>query len=262
MGTARDERQPIAASRWTITGRGAFPNTQWTLVAAAVDHQNQPESRAALESLCRAYWFPVYAFIRRRGESVEATQDLTQEFFLRILSGGFLARATPEKGRFRAFMLGAVKNFLADTHDRERSLRRGGGVADLPFDFVAGESIYIREPRHDETPERIFERKWARTVLDRVLEALQDDFLKNGKLEQFRRLKVYLTGSGEIKYADVAQGLGMSESAVKSSIQRLRKRYRDLLRAEVAATVSKPSEVEEELRFLLQAISTRGSEGK
>jgi DNA-directed RNA polymerase specialized sigma24 family protein len=261
MGTPPDEERPMApALPWTLTGRDAFPNTRWTLVIAAGSDQTDVERGAALESLCRGYWYPVYAFIRRRGNSPEDAQDLTQEFFLRVLSGSFFARASAEKGRFRGFLLGAVKNFLADSHDRDKALKRGGGVAPLPFDFATGESVYMREPGHNETPERIFQRKWARSLLDRVLFGLQDEFLRGGKLDHFNRLRGVLAGSGEVKYADLARELGIGEAALKSAIQRLRKRHRELLRAEVAATVADPAEVDEELRFLLQAISTRSQE--
>jgi RNA polymerase sigma factor (sigma-70 family) len=258
MGKPPDKRRAAVTS--TAAGPEAFPSTRWSLVVAAGGGQTEPEGRAALENLCRAYWYPIYAFIRRRGHPPEEAQDLTQEFFLRVLAGTFLARASPEKGRFRSFLLGAVKNFLSDSSDRERALKRGGGVAPLPFDFDAGESSYQREPSHEETPERVFQRKWARAVLDSVVGNLRDEFLKDGKLAHFDRLKIYLTGSGEVKYAEFAKELEISEPALKSAIQRLRKRYRDLLRAEVAATVAGPSEVDEELRFLLQAISTRVAE--
>lgn len=258
MGTLPDEERPIGpVLSWTLDGREAFPNTRWTLVVAAGKGPTDVDRGAALESLCRGYWYPVYAFIRRRGNPPEDAQDLTQEFFLRVLSGTFFARASAEKGRFRGFLLGAVKNFLADSHDRDTALKRGGGVATLAFDFAAGESVYLREPGHHETPERIFQRKWARSVLDRALSDLQDEFSKDGRLDVFNRLKGFLAGSGEVKYAELARELGISEAALKSSIQRLRKRYRELLRSEVASTVADPAEVDEELRFLLQAIRAR-----
>jgi RNA polymerase sigma-70 factor (ECF subfamily) len=261
VGKPDDKKQPIKGTRSsTGDGRQGFPGTRWSLVVAAGGGQAKPEGRAALESLCRAYWYPIYAFIRRRGHASEVAQDLTQEFFLRVLSGTFLARANPERGRFRSFLLGAVKNFLADSSDRERALKRGGGVMPLPFDFDAGESMYLCEPSHQETPERIFQRKWARAVLDCVMGHLHGEFLRDGKVDQFNRLKSYVAGSGEVKSAELAAELELSEAALKSSIQRLRRRYRDMLRAEVAATVADPSEVDEELRFLLQAISMRVAE--
>ena len=237
--------------------RDSFPTTQWTLVVAAGGNETRLERGIALENLCRTYWYPVYAFIRRRGDSPEHAQDLTQEFFLRVLSGSFFERADPDKGRFRSFLLGAVKNFLADAGDRERSLKRGGGVAPLSFDFETGESNYSREPRHEETPERIFQRRWARALLDRVVGNLQDEFANDGKLAQFNRLKGYLAGDGDSRYAELGRELHLTESGIKSAIRRLRLRYRDLLRGEVANTVADPSEVDEELRFLLRAISAQ-----
>jgi len=157
-----------AREHFTARGRDAFPPTSWTLLVAAGDSGTETQRRDAIESLCRSYWYPVYAFIRRFGHAPDEAQDLTQEFFLGAIAGTFFARATPEEGRFRSFLLGAVKNLLADFRDRGRALKRGGGIAPLPFDFSAGESSYLQEPAHGETPERIFERKWARTVLEIV----------------------------------------------------------------------------------------------
>jgi DNA-directed RNA polymerase specialized sigma24 family protein len=242
------------------SGPGRFPSTAWTLVAAAGADSTQPEQRAAIERLCRGYWFPVYAFIRRRGHPAEAAQDLTQEFFLRVLSGTFFARATSEKGRFRNFLLGAVKNFLANADDQASALKRGGGIEPLPFDFLTGESAYVREPGHTETPERIFQRKWARAMLDRVAALLRDEFARDGKVSQFEELKGFLSGSREVKYAELAAQMGIGESAIKSAILRLRKRYRDLLRSEVAATVADQREIDDELRFLLRAVSSTSEE--
>ncbi len=241
-------------------GRNAFPSTHWTLVIDAGATHSSLERAGALALLCDAYWYPVYAFIRRRGYSPEEAQDLTQEFFLGILDGVFFQRANPEKGRFRSFLLGAVQNFLSDVSDRERSQKRGGGVAPLSFNFETGESNYAREPAHTETPERIFQRKWARTLLDRSMGSLSGEFDANGKLDVFNRLKGYLTGDGEVKYAELGAGLNLSESGVKSAIRRMRQRYRDLLREEVLSTVAGHSEVDDELQFLLRAISTQSQE--
>ena len=243
------------------SARDAFPTTHWTLVVAAGGRKNL-ERAQALESLCRSYWYPVYAFIRRRGYSPEQGQDLTQEFFLRILSGTFFERATPEKGRFRSFVLGAVKNFLADANDRETSQKRGGGVTTLTFDFEIGESNYAREPKHEETPERIFQRRWARALLDRVVATLREEHQSDGKLAQFNRLKGYLAGDGDSKYSELAREFQLTESGIKSAIRRMRLRYRDLLRAEVASTVADPAEVDEELRFLLQSMSAQPQNAK
>lgn len=224
---------------------------------AAGYKQSEQQRRDALETLCRCYWSPVYAFVRRRGHASEEAKDLTQGFFLGVLRGAFFSRAAQDKGRFRNFLLGAVKNYLADSGDRENALKRGGGAAPLPFDFESGELAYLREPSHEETPERIFQRKWARAVLERVVGNLRDEFVKNGNPSHFDRLRSYLGRTGDTKVAELAREFGVTEPALKSSIYRLRLRYRDLLRHEVAATLDNPAEVDEELRFLLQAISTR-----
>ena len=231
------------------------------MVAAGGD-ESKLERGAALENLCRSYWYPIYAFIRRRGHTPEEAQDLTQGFFLRVLSGTFFERANPDKGRFRSFLLGAVKNFLADADDHANALKRGGGDAPLSFDFETGESNYAREPRHEETPERIFQRRWARALLDQVMGNLRTEFEHDGKMAQFQRLKGYLAGDGDARYVELGRELNLTESGVKSAVRRLRQRYRDLLHYEVANTVSDHGEVEEELRFLLQAIRSQAPEAK
>jgi RNA polymerase sigma-70 factor (ECF subfamily) len=232
----------------SAAAHNAFPTTHWTLVIAAGGKQSGLERSVALESLCRSYWYPVYAFIRRRGYPPAQAQDLTQEFFLRILGGAFFERANPDKGRFRSFLLGAVNHFLSDASDRQKSQKRGGGVAPLSFDFESGESNYSREPGHAETPERIFQRKWARTVLDRVMRNLQDEFSGDGRQAFFNRIKCHLTSDRDVKYADLARELSLTESGIKAAIRRMRFRYRDLLRAEVASTVVDASDIDEELR--------------
>jgi RNA polymerase sigma-70 factor (ECF subfamily) len=241
-------------------GRGAFPTTRWTLVVAAGGNGSNSDRDEALERLCSGYWHPVYAFIRRRGYSAEHAQDLTQQFFLGILDGAFFERADSGKGRFRGFMLGAVQHFLSNETSRENCQKRGGGVLPFSLDFATGESNDGREPKHTETPERIFQRKWARTVLDRVMSTLSDEFLAEGKLDLFKRIKVYMTGDGGLKYAELGVELNLTESGVKSAIRRMRHRYSDLLRQEVLSTVSDPSEVDDELRFLLRAISSQDLE--
>jgi RNA polymerase sigma-70 factor (ECF subfamily) len=236
---------------------GTFPTTRWSLIIAAGANDTQSERTFALETLCRSYWYPVYVYIRRRGHGAEQAQDLTQGFFLRVLGGSFFERASPEKGRFRAFLLGAVKNFLADANARENTQKRGGGTPTLAFDFESGESDYSREPSHDETPERVFQRKWARALLDRVVANLRDEFRQEGKVDLFEHLKCYLAGDGGPKYAELAPRLNISESGVKSAIRRMRQRYADLVRAEVSSTLGDPSETDDEVRFLLRAISSQ-----
>lgn len=215
------------------------------------------EQAAALESLCRSYWLPIYGYIRSRGNSAEDAQDLTQGFFLHILGGTFMMRANPERGRFRSFLLGALKNYLSDSKDRERASKRGGAAEVLSLDFASGESAIQHEPSHSDTPERIFQRQWASTVLDAALAKLRHEFALQGKLDRFDCLKGYLGGAPPPKGGLDLAALGLSESAVKNAIYRLRRRYRDLLRSEVAATVEDDSEIDSELRFLLQAVSSR-----
>jgi len=239
----------------TLEGRNQFPTTQWTLVVAAGD-PDLKAARSALTSLCEKYWYPLYAYLRRRGYSSEEAQDLTQEFFVRVLEGRYLDRAQPEKGRFRAFMLSSLKFFVADEGDRARAQKRGGGMV-LPLEFSSGEERYQREPSHDETPERIFERRWALSVLDRVIERLRVEFVQGGRQAHFDRLKVFLLGQSHVPYAVLARELNTSEGALKVAIHRLRRRYRELFRREIADTVSDPAEVESELRHLAAALTRK-----
>ena len=238
----------------TLAGPSDFPTTRWTLVIAAADPQRK-EARAALVSLCEGYWYPLYAYVRRRGYAADQAQDLTQEFFIRVLEGRYLDRADPEKGRFRAFLLTSMKFFLADEADRNRAQKRGAGTV-LSLEFSSGEDCYQREPAHDETPERIFERRWALSVLDRVVGKLRNEFVHHGRPEHFERLKVFLLGQSDAPYGALAREMNTSEGALKVAIHRLRKRYRDLFRQEIADTVADPAEVESELRFLA-AVLTR-----
>jgi RNA polymerase sigma factor (sigma-70 family) len=238
----------------TLPGSSRFPTTRWTLVVAAGDPQRK-DSRSALVSLCENYWYPLYAYLRRRGHAPDQAQDLTQEFFMRVLEGRYLDRADPEKGRFRSFILTSLKFFAADEQDRQRAQKRGGGAV-MSFEFSSGEERYQREPGHDETPDRIFERRWALSVLERVMERLRDEFVQRGRPENFERMKVLLLGQSEASYADLAREMNSSEGALKVAIHRLRKRYRELFRQEIADTVADPAEIESELRYLA-AVLTR-----
>src|SRR5690349_5596150 len=237
----------------TLQGPSQFPTTRWTLVVAAGDPQKK-EARSALVSLCENYWYPLYAYLRRRGYSCDQAQDLTQEFFVRVLEGRYLDRADPEKGRFRSFILTSLKFFVADEEDRHRARKRGGGVL-VPLEFSSGEERYQREPAHNETPERIFERRWALSMLDRVVERLRDEFVQHGRPEHFERLKVFLLGQSDTPYAALAREMHTSEGALKVAIHRLRKRYRELFRQEIADTLADPAEVESELRYLAAALT-------
>jgi RNA polymerase sigma-70 factor (ECF subfamily) len=239
----------------TLPGRSQFPTTRWTMVVAA-GNPDRKESRSALVSLCENYWYPLYAYLRRRGYPAEQAQDLTQEFFIRLLQGRYLNRADPEKGRFRSFILTSLKFFVADEGDRQRAHKRGGGTV-VPLEFSSGEERYQREPAHDETPERIFERRWALSVLDRVVERLRDEFMQHGRPEHFERLKVFLLGQSDAPYAALARDMNTSEGALKVAIHRLRKRYRELFRQEIADTVADPGDVESELRYLAAVLSKK-----
>jgi len=231
-----------------LPGSSQFPTTRWTLVVSA-GAPDRKEARSALVSLCEGYWYPLYAYLRRRGYPADQAQDLTQDFFMRVLEGRYLDRADPDKGRFRSFLLTSLKFFVADQEDLHCAHKRGGGTV-LPLEFLSGEERYQCEPAHDETPERIFERHWALSVLDRVVERLRNEFVHHGRPEHFERLKVFLLGHSDAPYATLAREMKMSEGALKVAIHRLRKRYRELLRQEIADTVADPAEVDSELRFL------------
>jgi RNA polymerase sigma factor (sigma-70 family) len=239
----------------SLPGSSPFPTTRWTLVVAAGAPDGK-EARSALVFLCEGYWYPLYAYLRRRGYPADQAQDLTQDFFLRVLEGRYLDRADPEKGRFRSFLLTSLKFFVADEEDRHRAHKRGGGAV-LPLEFSSGEGRYQCEPGHDETPERIFERRWALSVLDRVVERLRNEFVRHGRPEHFERLKVFLLGHSDAPYAALASEMNTSEGALKVAIHRLRKRYRELLRQEIADTVADPAEVESELRFLAAVLTAK-----
>lgn len=235
-----------------------FATTHWTMVlrATASDTTN---ARNALEQLCQIYWYPLYAHVRRRGHSVEDAQDLTQEFFARLLERQWLARADESKGRFRTFLLTALERFLANEWDKARALKRGGGRQFVPVQLDTAETRYGVEPADQRTPEQAFEYRWAVTLLEEVLKGLEAEFRREGEAELFAALRPCLVGDRASQpYADLAAKLGMSESAVKVAVHRLRQRYRARLRAEVANTVLAPAEVDEEMRHLFNVLAGRG----
>src|SRR5437660_8666004 len=195
LNAREDKTMTNGPTMHTVPGRSQFPTTRWTPVIAAGDPQRK-EARSALVSLCENYWYPLYAYLRRRGYPADQAQDLTQDFFIRVLEGRYLDRADREKGRFRSFILTSLKFFVADEQDRDRAQKRGGGTVE-PLEFSSGEQRYQREPAHDETPERMFERRWALTVLDRVVEKLRQEFVQHGRPEHFDRLKVFLLGPSD-----------------------------------------------------------------
>jgi RNA polymerase sigma factor (sigma-70 family) len=235
-------------------GDPQFYTTQWSLIVAAAGAAGGA-SQAALAELCGAYWYPIYAFIRRRGYSADDARDLTQAFFAALLEKGYLADADPDRGRFRAFLLTAVARFVGKEHDKAAARKRGGDLTHVSIDVSDGEMRYQREPSHEWTPERIFARRWALTLLDRTLAGLRRDHEAAGKLPLFEALKVFLTGeSGTPPLRQVALDLGLTEGAVKVAIHRLRQKYREALRAEIAQTVAGPEDVDDELRTLLAAL--------
>lgn len=234
---------------------GYFATTHWTVVVNARAGDSSI-ARASLEKLCQSYWYPLYAFVRRQGHGPHDAQDLTQEFFARLLEKNYLGDVDRARGRFRSFLLASLKHFLANEWDRRRAQKRGGGQVHVPIDPQSAEERYGLEPGHAQTPEKLFERRWALTLLDQVLEKLSAEFAATGKAEQFEQLKATLTNDrGTVPYASIATNLGQSEGAVKVAVHRLRQRYREVLRAEIAHTVATPAEVEEELRHLFSALA-------
>ncbi len=229
-----------------------FATTHWSMVLEA-GHRSSPDSDVALAKLCETYWYPLYAFVRRKGRSAADAKDSTQEFFAHVLEKGSLGAADPERGRFRSFLLTAFKNFLADEHARRQTQKRGGGVSHLSLDFDAGERRYQFEPTDDWTPEKVYERRWALTLLDQVVEQLQREYHGNGKGEMFDRCKGHLVGAGA-SYEELADVLQMSEGSLRVAVSRMRGRYRELLKQEVAATLADPEAAEDELEYLRRAI--------
>jgi RNA polymerase sigma-70 factor (ECF subfamily) len=236
-------------------GSPDFTTTHWSVVLAA-GVGNSARGEAALEQLCKAYWYPLYAHVRRRGYGVEDAQDLTQEFFARILEKKSIANADQEKGRFRSFLLGALKHFLADAKDRAQTLKRGGGQIIIPLDPLQAEKKLREEPAVQLSPDILFDRQWALAVLERATAVLREEYRTAGNSAVFEQLKFYLTAEkADTSYAEVAARLDLSESAVKSAIYRLRQRYYARVREEVAQTVSDSEELEGELRHLMCVFS-------
>ena len=234
-------------------GRPNFLTTQWGLVVAA-STEGTAEARIALEELYRLYCFPVYAFIRRRGYGRQDAQDLTQDFFVHLLEKGTLGRADSQRGRFRSFLLGALDHFLAHAAERARAGKRGGGCQWVFLDDNAAENCYQLAAPEGITAEKVFEARWAATMLEAALARLRGELQSDGKGHLFETLKGFLTGQEDASYQQVADVLNLSLGALKTVIHRLRGRYRALLREEVARTVAKPAEVEEELRYLRAAL--------
>jgi RNA polymerase sigma factor (sigma-70 family) len=231
-----------------------FASTRWSLVAAAGNGPS-PEAQLALATLCQVYWYPLYTYARRQVVSVEDAQDLTQAFFAQLLEKDYLQAADPQRGKFRSFLLTAFKHFMAKERDRANAQKRGGDRRVLSLDFQAGETRYSLEPASQGTPETIYERRWALTLLEQALTRLRQEYTDAGKQQLFESLKASLTGDGSSEpYARIATQLGMSEQAVKVAVHRLRQRYKELLRDEIAQTVTSADEIDDELRDLFNAV--------
>jgi DNA-directed RNA polymerase specialized sigma24 family protein len=235
--------------------RAGFTTTHWSVVLSA-GARDDPHAAEALAKLCQAYWYPLYAYVRRRGYGPADAEDLTQEFFARLLARNDVARADPQKGRFRSFLLGGMNFLLADERDRRSALKRGSGLPPLSLDASEAEGRYGREPVETLTPERLYERAWVATLLDRASRRLRDEYTRSGRRELYDQLAAFRFDSpGQPSYADLAARLGQTEAAAKSSIWRLRRRHQELLRDEIAQTVA-AADVDEEIRYLLQVMET------
>jgi RNA polymerase sigma-70 factor (ECF subfamily) len=235
---------------------GRFHSTCWANILAARDHAD-PQAGRALAELCRAYWYPLYAFCRRKGCTPEQAEDLTQGFFSDWLARDFLRTVDPARGRFRTFLLAAFENYLGHERARETRLKRGGRVAIVSLEGGGAEARYLREPAHVETAERLYDRRWALTVLDRALDRLERRMTEQGKAPFFDRLKPALLGAEDaVGYARVAEELRMTEGAVKVAAYRMRARLSALIREEVAQTVAEPSQIDDEIRDLFSVLGS------
>lgn len=232
-----------------------FATTQWSLVVAAAKNDSVAGSSEALEQLCQNYWYPLYAYVRRRGFSPDESADLTQAFFAQFLEKNSIEHADPDRGRFRTFLLTSLKNFIANQWRSEQALKRGGHLKKISLEISRGEEKYALEPVEMTTPETLFARRWAMTLLTTTFEKLEQEYLENGKLDLFEKIKPYLVGNHEnVPYREVSQALGITENAVKVSVHRLRKRCGTLLRMEIAQTVSSEEEVDQELREMFSTL--------
>jgi RNA polymerase sigma-70 factor (ECF subfamily) len=237
-------------------GSGArFVTTHWSVVLVA-GRTDSTRAQSALARLCQTYWYPLYAYVRRRGHSPHDAQDLTQEFFARLLERHTIANADPNRGRFRSFLLSTMNHFLAHEWERLRAQKRGGGRQLLSLDLARAEERYDLEPADNSSPDKLFDKHWAGALLEEVLNQLEAEYQQAGKAGLFAALKQTLTGTHESQpYAVLATRLGMNEAAVKVAVHRLRKRYRELLRVEITNIVADPEQAEDELRHLFTALA-------
>jgi RNA polymerase sigma-70 factor (ECF subfamily) len=246
---------PVTAAG--VRSNERFATTRWSLICAAATPVD-PRSKAALAALCESYWYPLYAFVRRRGHDADDATDLTQAFFATLLEKNYLADADRTRGRFRTFLLASLKHFLCNEADRAARLKRGGGRTIVSFDAEDAEARYRLEPSHEMTAERLFDRRWALLLLEHVLIGLRADYEADGKVALFDALKPALTfapGAGD--YSDMAAAAGVSEGAARVAVHRLRKRYRERLRETIADGAESAAEIDQEIRELFEALSTR-----
>lgn len=246
----------MATAQQSFGGDANFTATRWSVVLLAGETQS-PDSDYALEKLCQAYWYPLYVFVRRRGHTEHEAQDLTQEFFCRLIERRMLRSVDQRKGKFRSFLLAAMKNFLANEWDRSQAQKRGGGQPHFSLDAETAEERYKLEPVHfDLAPETAYDQRWAQAVIERVMSRLRAEFEAAGKKSRFDELKTFLTAESDAgPYAEVGSRLGLSEQAVKGAVFRLRQRFRELFREEIAQTLADPSELEGEIRHLLASLA-------
>ena len=250
MSTEGEQRTQVVPA-----GADVFATTRWTVVLAA-GRGAAPQASVALEELCNTYWYPLYVYVRRQTSSREDAEDLTQSFFARFLEKNYLEHLSSDKGRFRAFLLASLKHFLANEWDRANRLKRGGGVAPLSLDWQNAETRYQIDPPDNLSPDKLYDRAWAMTLLDRVIARLRAENVEDGKTKHFDVLKPFLTADKKaIPYAEAAASLEMAETAVRVAVHRLRKRYRELLREEIAHTLSDPSQAEQEIAALFSAFA-------
>ena len=236
-------------------GQSRFATTRWSVVLAAGD-PSSPDYTRALGALCETYWYPLYAYLRRRGDGRQQAEDHTQDFFVSLLEGHGIGKADPERGKFRSFLLASLKNFLADEWGREKARKRGGRVKVYSLDIADAEARYGREPADDRSAEKLFERSWARAVLAQAMTRLKAEQAAAGKQDSFDHLKTYLTAEDVAgPYRDAAGALNMTEGAVKVAVHRLRRRYGQLVREEIAQTVATAEQVDDELNALYHALA-------
>ena len=236
-------------------GNRQFATTQWSMVRA-INQDNADEVKTALQELCQTYWYPLYTFVRRQGNDANAAADLTQAFFADLLQREDLKKVDPSLGKFRSFLLTALKHFMLNQWDKSRALKRGGGQATLSLDFGEADNRYRREPSHSTTPELLFQKQWAKTLLERVTSNLRSEFANRGKAHQFDKLSQFLSGKSEDEtLGEAANQLAMSEVAVKVAVHRMRQRFGEILRTEIENTVATPEEVDSEIQQLFDVFS-------